>query len=354
MNILQLIDSLHGGGAERMAVNFANAFDRAGDASFLVATRAEGSLKKYLKKEVAFLCLHKSSVLDFRALYQLRTFVKKNKIDVIQAHGSTFFTAVLLKIICWRVQLYWHDHNGNRAGVSGSINKYIIWCSAFFDGVLCVNPDLKSWADQHLKTKNNHFVPNFTAVNTNEAPETQLHGTAAKRILCLANLREPKNHQFLLEGFQRSKIASRGWSLHLVGADYQNTYSKALKEAVVKHQIEHSVFLYGGCQDVFHIMKQADVGVLVSTSEGFPVTLLEYGLSDLVVIGSDVGFNSAILSEHRGYLINPLDVQDLSATFNQIVEDWDLAVKTSQNLKQYVKEHYSETAVIKRLKHILC
>ena len=48
MGVLQLIDSLEAGGAERMAVNYANALTEKITISALVATRQEGVLKNEL------------------------------------------------------------------------------------------------------------------------------------------------------------------------------------------------------------------------------------------------------------------------------------------------------------------
>ncbi len=52
MKVLQLIDTLDAGGAERMAVNIANAVNEEGITSYLCATRRGGSVRKmnYLLK----------------------------------------------------------------------------------------------------------------------------------------------------------------------------------------------------------------------------------------------------------------------------------------------------------------
>ena len=46
MRVLQLIDSLEVGGAERLALNYANALSERITLSALVVTRKEGALKK--------------------------------------------------------------------------------------------------------------------------------------------------------------------------------------------------------------------------------------------------------------------------------------------------------------------
>lgn len=59
MRILQIIDSLDAGGAERMAVQIANELQIAGHESHLCATRREGLLKKTINSEVGYLFIEK-------------------------------------------------------------------------------------------------------------------------------------------------------------------------------------------------------------------------------------------------------------------------------------------------------
>ena len=55
MKILQLIDSLQAGGAERMAVHIANSLNPLVEGSYLCVSRKEGPLKASLNKEVGYL-----------------------------------------------------------------------------------------------------------------------------------------------------------------------------------------------------------------------------------------------------------------------------------------------------------
>ena len=59
MRIVQLIDSLEAGGAERMAVNYANALANEIDFSALVATRKQGPLLDQLDPTVSYLFFNK-------------------------------------------------------------------------------------------------------------------------------------------------------------------------------------------------------------------------------------------------------------------------------------------------------
>ena len=99
MRILQIIDSLEVGGAERMAINYANALSQQIDFSGIVATRKEGSLKSHILPEVPFLCLNKRFAADIKAIYKLKMHCKKNDITLVHAHGTSYFTAFLLKLM---------------------------------------------------------------------------------------------------------------------------------------------------------------------------------------------------------------------------------------------------------------
>jgi len=72
MRILQIIDSLDIGGAEKMAVNYANSLSVARDFSGLVATRKEGHLKSQIHPDVNYLFLGKKKAIDISAILRLR------------------------------------------------------------------------------------------------------------------------------------------------------------------------------------------------------------------------------------------------------------------------------------------
>ena len=112
MRILQIIDSLEIGGAEKMAINYANALAENIEFSGLIATRKEGYLKSQLSNKVHYLFLNRKSTIDFKAILRLRKYCKENKIDFLQAHSSSFFTAFLVKLCYFKINIIWHDHNG--------------------------------------------------------------------------------------------------------------------------------------------------------------------------------------------------------------------------------------------------
>ena len=349
IRVIQLIDSLEPGGAERMAVTIANGLLDEVGYSGLVTTRLEGGLRTTINQKVGYAFLNKKKAIDFSALLRLRTFVKINKVNTIHAHGSSYFFAVLLKLTMPSVRIFWHDHFGNR--VKSQKGYFLLrFFSIFFSGVFTVNEALKDWAQKKLWVKDVEFLSNFTSESDNEIPVTILKGDSNKKIVFLANLHHPKNHILALKSFLASKIANEGWTLHFIGKDKHDAYSDELKNFIHQNNLQEAVFIYGSCNDVNSILKQAKVGVLVSSYEGFPVTLLEYAMAELIVISTDVGYCSTIIqNEATGYLIASDNEAQLQEVFIKIANEPHKNDSLAKNLNTFVKNNYDPEKVIQKI-----
>jgi glycosyltransferase involved in cell wall biosynthesis len=346
MRILQLIDSLESGGAERMAVNFANALSEKISMSALVATRKEGILKKELDEKVSYLFLNKKSTIDIKSIFRLRSFVQKNNINIIHAHGTSFFGAFLLKLIYPKIEIIWHEHYGERVDQSRMDNLVLFFSSFLFSSVFVVNYQLEAWVKKNLFSTKVFYIPNFATSDQVYKNNTFLRGTDEKRIVFLANLKKPKNHISVLTAFKEIKLDDLGWTLHLIGKDYNDNYSIILKDFITENNLENSIFIYGSKNDVQHILAQATIGILASTAEGFPVTLLEYGLAKLPVVCTNVGFCSEIIRDNNtGLLFNPLDNLQLQNQLLKIVSDQQLRDSFALHLYRLVCNNYSKNKI---------
>jgi len=349
MKVLQLIDSLHAGGAERVAVNFANSLVPNIEASYLCASREEGMLKESLSKDVGYLFLNKKSTLDVRAISTLYRFIKHHKITIIHAHASSFFMATIMKLLNLRIVLIWHDHFGN----SEYLNKRSSWmlklCSLFFSHVLCVNSKLEVWAKEYLGIKTVSYLPNYSVLYHSKK-KTKLQGMEGKRILCLANLRPQKDHLNLLKAYALVAKEHADWSLHLVGQDFEDDYSKAIKQYIQHESLSEQVFMYGSCPDAFHVLSQSTIGILSSKSEGLPLALLEYGLAELPVIATQVGDCHQVISNtNEGVLVAPEHHDFLANALLLYINDLDLRRKVAKNLHLKVLKSFSEVGIMDKL-----
>lgn len=347
MRIVQIIDSLEIGGAEKMAVNYANALSTKNEFAGLVATRAEGKLKNQLSNSVSYLFLKKKSTLDFGAVFRLKKYCKENQVEILQPHSSSYFTAVLVKLIYPRVKIIWHDHNGLSEFISSEKSFALKISSFFFKGIIVVNYKLKAWAEKELNCKKVIYLPNFTTIDNTINAETVLKGESGKRILCLANLRDQKNHFLLLKVAEKLKQSHPNWTFHLVGKDFEDDYSSNVKATIINMNLENNVFIYGSKNDIRNIINQSDIAILTSKSEGLPIALIEYGLSKKPVVSTKVGEIPLIIKDGiNGFIV---DVNDADLFYQKIIKlitEEDLQFNMGNSLYQTVVENNSEEGVM--------
>ena len=347
MRILQIIDSLEIGGAEKMAVNYANGLANLVEFSGIVTTRKEGFLKKQLNPNVDYLFLNRKKTVDFSALFRLKNYCNINQIDYLQAHSSSYFTAVLLKLLFPKIKVIWHDHNGLSEFLSSRKSLVLKLFSYFFEGIVVVNDQLKNWAVATLHCKSVLYLPNFTVLNQNEIKHTTLEGIDGKRILCLANLRFQKNHFLLLEVAEKLKISHPDWSFHLIGKDFQDAYSANIKNLISDKNLSESVFIYGSKEDTQHCLTQSEIGILTSQSEGLPVSVLEYGLTKKAVVLTDVGELPLIINNGvNGFIVRKFDADEFYQSLVTLIEDTEMRTYFGVQLNQTILTNHSEKAIL--------
>lgn len=347
MRILQIIDSLEIGGAEKMAVNYANALCDKMEFSGLVATRKEGNLKRHVNKKVNYLFLNRKKTFDIKALLILRAYCVQHKIQYLHAHSSSFFMAFLIKISMPSIQILWHDHNGLSDFVSRRETFALKTASFFFKGIIVVNYQLKDWAVKELHCKNVINLANYTTLDLNEIKETTLLGAEGKRILCLANLRLQKNHFLLLEVAKKLKLSHPDWSFHLVGKDFNDDYAAKINSEIISNDLQNNVLLYGLKNDSNNILNQSEIAILTSQSEGLPVALIEYGLSKKAVVSTNVGEIPLIIKHGaNGFLISKFDSEAFYDSLVTLIENTALRIQFGEELYKTVCKNNAEKEVI--------
>lgn len=351
IKVLQLIDSLQIGGAEVMAVNIANALHKRGIASHLVVSRKEGPLKDRLLLGVEYLFLDRKRILDISTLLRFYHYIKKHHINIIHAHATSWFLAVLMKMMNPSLKIIWHDHFGDSEKLPQRPVLLLKLASIFFSSIVSVNYKLQLWAKNELHTTNCIYLPNF--ITPLEilliSNKDHLNGESKKRIICLANLRPQKDHINLLKSFVEVQKQFPDWTLHLIGSKSDEIYYEQLQHYINQHNLRKSVFIYENCINASTFLSQADIGVLSSQSEGLPLALLEYGWAQLGVVVTDVGECGEVLQQgHNGLLVPPNNPQILAEKIVFLIKNKEERMLLGQKLYQKVASTYSEEIVIEQ------
>ncbi|MBZ9787821.1 glycosyltransferase family 4 protein [Psychroflexus sp. CAK57W] len=345
LRVLQLIDSLEAGGAERMAVNLANALVEKVDFSGIVTTRNEGILKTQINEKVEYLYCTKKSSLDLNAISSTLRFIKTHDVNVLHAHGSSYFFGFLLKAISPKLKLIWHDHHGNRPKKETSMNtKVLKVISFFFSHIFCVSEHLVNWSKKTLNSSSVTLIHNFTAgKDSNFHNQTEFDFPF---ILCVANLRWQKNHLNLIEAY--FLLEDKSMKLLLVGKDENDEYAQQLKAKIKNLNLEHNVYMLGQRSDVDSIIANSSICVLSSDVEALPMVLIEYANHRKPVVVTDVGQCASVVGEF-GQVVKPNNPKALSEAISFYIKNKDLAHKHAQALQAKIKKEFDSEVIISEI-----
>ena len=353
LKILQLIDSLHPGGAERMCVNIANVLHENGYEVQICASRKRGPLEKFIQPGLKYHILTKRNSFDIFAFYRFVAILKSQRIDIIHAHSSSVFWAVGAKFIVKNIKVIWHDHLGLRI-YDRKKNFFYKLISTKIDGIISVNQELAEWSRQNMKVPTERIVMinNFPLLNSLEKRSDPEVFT----IVCLANLRPQKDHPTLLRAIAQLKEMNlhKRLKVILAGSDDDQKYVGKLRVLISDLGLEEIIEMPGSVEDTSSLLASADCGVLTSVSEGLPVALLEYGLAELPVVVTNVGQCAEVVDYGKcGFLIEPGDFSQLAGYLKLLLLNTKLHQELGSKLKEQVMDLYSCNAFLQQYKKLL-
>lgn len=135
------------------------------------------------------------------------------------------------------------------------------------------------------------------------------------RLVMVARLDAPKRHRDLFEAL--AAMGDATWELDLVG---DGPWEGQLRDETVRLGIAQRVRFLGLRTDVPEIVAQAQIGILVSGFEGFPLVTLEYMRAGLPVVASDAGgISEAVRDGSNGFVTVRGDIAGLCDALRKLM-----------------------------------
>lgn len=350
IRIMQVIDSLEMGGAERVAVNLANLLPREIFQSYLCVTRHGGPLARQVGSHVALVPLNRRGRFDVAALYRMAAYCAREEIQLLHAHGSSIFLARISALLSNSPAAVWHDHYG-RCELGGR-PPWLYRIATRGAGVIAVNRPLLEWSRTKLAVPEDRswYVPNWVEPVPAAPVAPDLPGSSGRRVVCVANFRAQKDHITLLRALARVKEVVPDVHLLLAGDATEPRYAQYVRTQIGLLQLAGNVTCLGPREDVVSILEASDVGVLSSVSEGLPLALLEYGMAGLPVVATDVGQCSEVLDQGRvGALVPRSAPHQMAEALIRLLQSPELRAHQGAAFKQHVSSRYSPDAAVRQI-----
>jgi len=262
MKVLQVIDRLNVGGAEKVFLTLSSLLKTHGVAVDALLFEDGGELMQQLNKDIR---LH---ILDRRNKYSIMTLKRLNGIcrgyDIVHVHMRYCYTYVALakKMFGGSYKIVLHDHFGDI-----EIDRTVPKGLRFFmpDAYIGVSSALREWAVAHLKMDAHKA---FLLRNTVMPVQYDVKNKTSPDVCMIANFRKTKNIEFAISVFKQL-----GWPLTIYGHKNDETYySKIVAMAASAPNIK----LVTNRNGFGEIDKVHNLAIHTAVSESGPLVLLEY------------------------------------------------------------------------------
>ncbi len=287
--------------------------------------------------------LAKSSQVTGRIIFHLESFERALTAfspDLIHAHFATIATETALRLgakLGIPVTFTAHGYDifrspppnfSARANLAARVITVSKANQRYLVERLGVNPNQITVIPNGVDTS--YFAPNL--IQTNHT---------VPQIVCVARLEPVKQHQILLAACALMKTGGISYRCTIVGDGSCRESLHALRDSL---QLRDHVEFTGAAdsEQVQQFWRSADVAVLSSQSEGFPVCLLEAAATGIPAVAPSVGgIPEIIVHESTGLLVTPDDPDSLADALKRFCYNLALAGQMGKNARRLALQNFS-------------
>lgn len=288
MRILQVIDQLNIGGAERVLVDLSNIlYGRGHEVDVLTLVRV-GKLGGQLDSGIRVHNLGRMNKLSVIKLFQCNRIC--SQYDVVHIHLRYNFRYVALaKWLFWgQYNILLHDHFGdieNDAQIPFGI-KFFLFKNPWFAGV---SQTLVNWAENRVGLRSTQvFLLSNIIVRKDVIPELHQSEYSKVKILNISNFREAKHHTFALKLIAALRDHFP-LEVSFIGQVIDSNYFEAIVSEINQRNLESIITIRHDCEDVQDIMQGFDLAIHTAYQESGPLVLIEYLAQKLPFIAYKTG-----------------------------------------------------------------
>lgn len=336
MNILQVIDKLDVGGAERVCVDLSNILkENELDISILFLLE-KGNLYKYLNPLIPFFELKRYNKFNPIKFYGCSKILRNY--TIIHCHSRHVFRYIKLVTLIFNLKnkIILHDHFG-LIEIDHSVPLLLnnILKPNIFIGV---SSKLNAWAEVNLKIKkeNIFLLENIiTKQNLNNSLQIKYD------FILVSNIKPSKNQKFAMS---LSQIFNDK-SFLMVGNIQDKDYFKTLKN----NYQGNNIFFNTTAENVQSILMTARIGLHVSPSETGPLVLIEYLAQGVPFLSFETGEVAKILKPYfPDFFINNFDLDQWRLKIEKILQMPDQKSK----MTEVFEKHFSSKDYFNKCKEI--
>lgn len=285
MNVLQVIDTLQVGGAEKITVLLSNLLHRKGVTTSVLILRKEGDLLQELDPDIKRFFLNRTQRYSISKLKETASIV--SKYDIVHIHLKHNYRYVALACLLFGVtkpKLLLHDHSHTLRIEKRSRRALKDW---FFKNIfkpkyyIGVQKEQLDWAQKKLNIGSNHcfLLENVVVKQEHNIPIEEQSG-----VVMVGNISRIKNYEFALK-----LIHKTNHTLTIFGNVVDSVYLSELKKEIENLGLTHKVQFIEKVTDVQPYLSKFKFALHTSKKETGPLVLIEYLAHHLPFVSNATG-----------------------------------------------------------------
>jgi glycosyltransferase involved in cell wall biosynthesis len=351
IRVLFVVPDLRFGGAEQHVATLLPRMDPQKFTASVICIGQEGDLFGQISAAgIEATALHLGGKRDaLRALRALVAHMRGTRPDVVMVWGynAEMLGRIAALMAGVKHSIVWvHAAIGADSpySIRGLATRALIrWTSAYF-GVAeaqraFITHGLHCPADK-VQIIHNGIDPSLFGVENDRNPLREFGIDESDPVVgIVAALRPEKDHPTLLRAVARLIADVPRAKILIVG---DGPCRSEIEVLCAELGIEQNVFFAGSRHDVARLLRAIDVFVLCSTTECFPLSVLEAMACARPVVCTDVGGICEMVSDGvTGYLVPPMDPPRLAVRITEILSDPELARRLGQAGRMRVKSAFT-------------
>ena len=345
MKILQVVNSLECGGAEKMVIHLSKGQIDKGNHVVILCLGVRGELAKEAEeKGVKVFHFNKQFGFDLRIVFKLVKFINKNDFDLIHTHNMRplIYGSLASRFIRKPVI-------NTRHGSAKKVTKPFIWNSN--NRIILISNDSKRELLKYNKSIKVPVSVVYNGINLNEFNSESLgqHNRELRKgigisessfiIGIVARLSVEKDHATLIKAFKLVFEQKGNVDLFIVG---DGSVRQSLEVLVSELNIKSNVKFLGFRDDIPQVLHMFDVFVLSSLTEGVSLTLLEAMAASKPIVATNVGGNSEVVIDmETGLLVPSKDPQSMADAILKILSDKEMSERMGKAGRKRVEEVFN-------------
>ncbi|MGQ4875838.1 MAG: glycosyltransferase family 4 protein [Promethearchaeia archaeon] len=362
INVLLLLSSVSGGGAQRLVLNHMYHFNKRKFNVYVVSLRSGNMSSLFNELDEKYYCLNQKSRFSFKNFIKLLHFIKEKKIQIIHTHlleADTY--GFLLKLFLPRIKLISTRHGENkfRKKIYWGLFNYFI--SLNFYRIICVSQSLCKFIRRYEFIPKKKIILIYNGIDTDFFKKED-HNNLRKRLLGQKNkdliligivgrLKKLKGHEVLFKalkilkqkGFHNIKVLVLGDGYH-----FQN-----LKQLRKELNLEKEILFLGFQKNIKDYYNIFDILCLPSYYEGLPLVPIEAMSCECLVLCSDIPNNTEVIQHGiDGIIFKTGDHHDLALKIEEVLINKYNNDKLKENARKKVLKKFNFKKTIKNIENL--